>query len=74
MYWDDVSEVVIECEDGAIIRSQRLLCAAGRLANVGDLQLNNVGLMFNDRGLISVDDKLCTVVSNIYAAADLMSC
>ena len=72
VYWDDISEVVTECEDGTIIRSQKLLCAAGRLANVDGLQLNNAGLMLNDRGLISVDDKLCTVVSNIYAAGDVI--
>jgi NAD(P) transhydrogenase len=72
VYWDDISEVVTECEDGTIIRSQKLLCAAGRLANVDDLQLKNAGLMLNDRGLISVDDKLCTVVSNIYAAGDVI--
>ena len=72
VYWDDISEVVTECADGTIIRSQKLLSAAGRLANVDDLQLSNAGLMLNDRGLITVDDKLCTVVSNIYAAGDVI--
>ncbi|MCL4150099.1 UNVERIFIED_CONTAM: hypothetical protein GTU68_053770, partial [Idotea baltica] len=31
--WDGVSEVIAHCEDGTVIRSQKLLCAAGRLAN-----------------------------------------
>jgi len=72
VYWDGVSEVITECEDGTIVRSQKLLCAAGRLANVKDLQLQNAGLMVNDRGLISVDEQLCTVVSNIFAAGDVI--
>lgn len=72
VYWDGVSDVVTECADGTIIRSQKLLCAAGRLANVAELKLENAGLALNERGLISVDDNLCTEVSNIYAAGDVI--
>lgn len=72
VYWDGISEVVTECEDGTVVRSQKLLCAAGRLANVKELQLENAGLALNERGLISVDDNLCTNVSNIYAAGDVI--
>lgn len=72
VYWDGISEVVTECADGTVVKSQKLLCAAGRIANVGDLRLDNAGLALNDRGLISVDDNLCTSVSNIYAAGDVI--
>jgi len=72
VHWNGVSEVITECEDGTIVRSQKLLCAAGRLANVKDLQLQNAGLTVNEPGLMSVDEKLCTVVSNIYAAGDVI--
>ncbi len=72
VHWNGVSEVITECEDGTIVRSQKLLCAAGRLANVKDLQLQNAGLTVNERGLISVDEQLCSVVSNIYAAGDVI--
>lgn len=72
VYWDDISEVVTECEDGTVVRSQKLLCAAGRLANVDGLHLENAGLSINEKGLISVDDKLCTEVDNIYAAGDVI--
>ena len=72
VYWDGISEVVTECADGTVVRSQKLLCAAGRLANVKDLKLENAGLNVNDRGLISVDDNLCTTVDNIYAAGDVI--
>lgn len=72
VYWDGVSDVVAECADGTVVRSQKLLCAAGRLANVKGLELENAGLSLNERGLISVDDNLCTEVANIYAAGDVI--
>jgi NAD(P) transhydrogenase len=72
VYWDGLSEVVTECADGTIIRSQKLLCAAGRLANVNALQLENAGLAINDKGLISVDENLRTAIANIYAAGDVI--
>jgi NAD(P) transhydrogenase len=72
VYWDGISEVITECADGTVIKSQKLLCAAGRIANVKDLKLENAGLALNDRGLISVDDKLCTSVDSIYAAGDVI--
>lgn len=70
--WDGVSEVITECKDGTVVKSQKLLCAAGRMANVTGMQLENAGLSLNERGLISVDDKLCTQVANIYAAGDVI--
>lgn len=72
VYWDDISDVVTECEDGTVIRSQKLLCAAGRLANVKGLQIESSGLTLNERGLISVDENLRTDVENIYAAGDVI--
>ena len=72
VYWDGISNVITECADGTVVRSQKLLCAAGRIANVGDLQLENAGLALNERGLISVDENLCTEVDNIYAAGDVI--
>lgn len=72
VYWDGISDVVTECADGSVVKSQKLLCAAGRIANVDDLRLENAGLALNDRGLISVDENLCTSVSNIYAAGDVI--
>lgn len=72
VHWDGVSEVITECDNGTVIRSQKLLCAAGRVANVEQLQLGYAGLSVNERGLISVDDNLRTQVDNIYAAGDVI--
>ncbi len=72
VYWDGVSEVVTECKNGTVIRSQKLLCAAGRIANIQNLKIENAGLSVNDRGLIPVDQQLRTSVSNIFAAGDII--
>lgn len=71
-YWNDVDAVVAECEDGTIVKADKLLCAAGRLASVDDLQLEKAGLCLNDRGLIDVNTELQTSVANIYAAGDVI--
>jgi len=72
VYWDEISEVVTECKNGTIIRSQKLLCAAGRFANVKNLAIENAELSLNERGLIAVDDQLRTSTPNIYAAGDII--
>lgn len=70
-YWDG-SHVVTKTDDGQIIKSEKLLCAAGRIASTKDLKLSNAGLTLNDRGLISVNSHLRTEVSSIYAAGDVI--
>lgn len=72
VYWDGSSHVVTECADGTVVKSQRLLCAAGRIANVADLQLENAGLSLNNRGVIEVDEHLRSSVDTIYAAGDVI--
>lgn len=71
VYWDG-SQVVTECENGDVIKSEKLLCAAGRIGNTKDLKLENIGLELNEHGLISVDEKLQTSVSGIFAAGDVI--
>ncbi len=72
IHWDGVSNVVVECENGEVVKAEKLLCAAGRIANVKDLNIENAGLELNERGLISVNDDLKTAVDNIYAAGDVI--
>lgn len=71
-YWDGADSVITELEDGTKIKSEKLLCAAGRISNVKDLFINNAGLEVNERGLISVDADLKTAVPTIYAAGDII--
>ncbi|MEO0444239.1 MAG: Si-specific NAD(P)(+) transhydrogenase [Pseudomonadota bacterium] len=70
-HWDG-HHVLTELEDGSLIKSEKLLCAAGRIANINDLQMNNIGLARNENGLISVDWDLQTDVANVYAAGDVI--
>lgn len=68
--WNGFDAVEVTCEDGKQYKADKLLCAAGRLANVADLSLKNAGLRLSDRGLVSVNENLQTEVENIYAAGD----
>lgn len=70
--WDGMAEVTTRCTNGVVVKSQKLMAAAGRIANVQHLKIENAGLSLNDRGLISVDKDLCTEVGNIYAAGDII--
>jgi len=72
VYWDGLTQVITECEDGSIVKSEKMLCAAGRVANIKDLKIENAGLQLNERGLISVDSELKTQVAHIYAAGDVI--
>jgi len=70
--WDGLSQVVTTCDDGTVIKSAKLLCAAGRMANVKDLEIENAGLQLTEQGNISVNELLQTHVSHIYAAGDVI--
>jgi NAD(P) transhydrogenase len=70
--WDGLSEVECLCADGTIIKSEKLLCAAGRIANVQGLKIEKAGMQLDARGLIPVDQYLQTAVSNIYAGGDVI--
>ncbi|WNO10144.1 Si-specific NAD(P)(+) transhydrogenase [Teredinibacter sp. KSP-S5-2] len=71
-YWNGYDGVITECEGGLEIKSDKLLCAAGRIANVSDLNIEEAGLQLNSRGLITVDEHLQTQVPSIYAAGDVI--
>ncbi len=70
--WDGYSSVVTRLDDGTEIRSEKLLCALGREANLRGLNVSGAGLVPTDRGLIAVDENGCTSVEGVYAAGDLI--
>ncbi|BCE00588.1 Si-specific NAD(P)(+) transhydrogenase [Marinicellulosiphila megalodicopiae] len=72
VYWDNKNSVVCETSTGIEIKSEKLLCAAGRVANIKGLKIENVNLNLNDRGHIPVDENLETPTKNIYAAGDVI--
>ncbi len=70
--WDGVSQVVTRLASGAVISSDKLLVALGRLANVESLGLETVGIEQTNRGHIVVDDYYQTNIPNIYAVGDVV--
>ena len=67
----DGGHPTLHCADAAIA-ADRVLVAAGRRANVEDLNLDRVGVELRG-GLIAVDDKLRTTNKKIFAAGDVCS-
>ncbi len=57
-------------EGGEVIRSEKMLCALGRVACVRDLNLDLLGVEVNERGVIPVDEFCRTSVPHVYAAGD----
>jgi NAD(P) transhydrogenase len=70
-HWDG-NKVIAELDNGETLEGEKLLCAAGRIANTEDLQLENIGLSLNENGLISVDWELQTDIPSVYAAGDVI--
>jgi NAD(P) transhydrogenase len=70
--WDGLDTVVTKLDDGSEVRSEKLLCCLGRVANLDGLDLSNAGLRANERGLLSVDANCRTAVPHVYAAGDVI--
>lgn len=70
--WDGFSECLVQLDDGSEVRSEKLLCALGRVANLDGLDLVRAGLEATPRGLIAVDAACRTAVPGIYAVGDII--
>ncbi len=71
-YWDGESSVVTKLKSGEEIRSEKLLCALGRLANVEGLGLAGAGVEQSKRGHIVVNKHCQSSVPHIYAVGDVI--
>jgi len=65
-------KVSLTLRNGQCVAVDTLLYAAGRSSNVGDLNLEAVGVKTGNRGLVLVNDHYQTNVPNIYAAGDVI--
>ena len=70
--WNGLDAVVTTLDSGEQIESEKLLSAAGRVANVKGLNIEAAGLTLNESGVIAVDADCRTAVSNIFAAGDII--
>ena len=70
--WDGVSRVITKLEDGTVIRTEKCLCALGRVASVAGLDIERAGIELDARGHIPVDQNLQTRTPGIYAAGDVI--
>lgn len=64
--------VEVTCTDGKVVRAEMMLYALGRVANVDDLGIENVGIAVDKNGYIPVNPLFQTVVPTIYAAGDVI--
>jgi NAD(P) transhydrogenase len=70
--WDGVSQVVTTLKDGPPVKSEKLLVALGRRANVEDLNLHAAGLAATPKGILSVNQFCQTDIPHIYAVGDMV--
>ena len=70
--WNGFDAVVTRLKNGWEARSDTLLCALGRVANVDGLDLAAAGLATNARGHIPVDADCRTAVPHIFAVGDVI--
>lgn len=65
----DDNNYVLKTIEGDEIKSNYVLVAVGRKANVDDMNLDKIGIKYSARG-IEVDNHLRTSVKNIYVSGD----
>jgi len=71
-YDTDPDGIRLDLEGGDALKTDAVLVAAGRVANVAGLALDRAGVAVNDRGLLTVNDRYQTAVPHIYAAGDVI--
>lgn len=70
--WDGVENVIATLDNGEEIRSEKLLFALGRVANLDGLQIESAGIEMTERGHIKVDEDCRTAVPHIFAVGDVI--
>jgi len=70
--WNGSDAVVTRLDNGWEVRSEKLLCALGRVANVDGLCLEAAGLETNRRGHLPVDGDCRTALPHVFAVGDVI--
>ncbi|UVT17365.1 MAG: Si-specific NAD(P)(+) transhydrogenase [Nitrospira sp.] len=72
VHWDGAAHVVTKLGSGMTVKSEKMLVALGRQANVEDLNLSAAGLQATAKGTLPVNQFCQTDVPHIYAAGDMV--
>ncbi|MBH0178821.1 MAG: Si-specific NAD(P)(+) transhydrogenase [Nitrospira sp.] len=70
--WDGAAHVVTTLKDNLPVKSEKLLVALGRQANMEDLNLAAAGLTATEKGTLAVNQFCQTDVPHIYAVGDMV--
>lgn len=70
--WDGATQVVTTLRSGEVVKSDKMLFALGRLANVEGLGLEDVGVEQSKRGHVVVDENYRSNIPSIYAVGDVV--
>ncbi len=70
--FDGISEVYTHLKDGRIVKSDKVLCALGRISQLDGLHAERAGVNVNERQLVEVNAFGQTSVPHIYAAGDVI--
>jgi NAD(P) transhydrogenase len=70
--WDGVSQVHAEFEDGRHTRTDKVLVALGRAANIEGLDLEAAGIAVYQNGHVCVDENFETTAPGVFAAGDVI--
>ncbi len=70
--WDGAAHVVTKLGSGLTVKSEKMLVALGRQANVEDLNLEAAGLHATAKGTLVVNQFCQTDIPHIYAAGDMV--
>lgn len=66
------SSVIVNLNNGAILRAEKVLVSIGRKLNTSGIGLEEVGVKTGRVGEIIVNDRMETNISNIYAVGDIV--
>ena len=70
--WDGISKVETRLDNGQVIRTDKMMVALGRVANIEGLCLEAAGLAPTEKGVLAVDEHGRTAVPHIYAVGDMI--
>ncbi|MGR6873903.1 glutathione-disulfide reductase [Pseudomonas sp. HK3] len=66
------SDYKVELADGSMIDTDLVICATGRIPNLNNLGIDELGIKLDAKGFIAVDSNYQTNVDSIYALGDLI--